>query len=78
MMWNMSMFADNLQLGAGPGTDHATRQHIEVPVVPCRAQVTLEEFTDGILKCKGPARAVDQARGLKLFGADMSETRFAR
>ena len=24
-------------------------------------QVTLEEFIDGILRCKGPARAIDQA-----------------
>ena len=22
-------------------------------------QVTLEEFTDGIMRCKGPARAID-------------------
>lgn len=29
----------------------------------CKPQVTLEEFTDGILRCKGPARAVDQAGG---------------
>ena len=25
------------------------------------AQVTLDEFIDGVLRCKGPARAVDQA-----------------
>ena len=25
-------------------------------------KVTLEEFIDGIMRCKGPARAIDQAR----------------
>jgi len=25
-------------------------------------QVTLEEFIDGIMRCKGPARAIDQVR----------------
>lgn len=28
-------------------------------------QVTLEEFIDGIMRCKGPARAIDQATKLK-------------
>ena len=27
-------------------------------------QVTYEDFIDGILRCKGPARAIDQTLGL--------------
>ena len=26
--------------------------------------MTMDEFVEGILRCKGPARAMDQARGL--------------
>ena len=28
--------------------------------------MTMDEFTEGILRCKGPARAMDQAQGVKV------------
>ena len=33
----------------------------ERPTVTTLLEVTLEEFIDGIMRCKGPARAIDQA-----------------
>ena len=35
------------------------------PVCP---EVTLDEFIDGIMRCKGPARAIDQALGGEMIG----------
>ena len=32
--------------------------------LPGEGQVTYEDFIDGILRCKGPARAIDQTLGL--------------
>ena len=32
-----------------------------VRCVQCPRQVTLDEFIEGIMRCKGPARAIDQA-----------------